>query len=75
MKKINKASIVYSSTRSTDKTLDEVLIEIENAGSRIESITSLGKIKNKKIKNKFSSSDIIIVIGGNGTMNRSIREV
>tara|TARA_B100000242_G_C43043702_1_gene487046 strand:+ start:750 stop:1604 length:855 start_codon:yes stop_codon:yes gene_type:complete len=75
MKKINKASIVYSSTRSTDKTLDEVLIEIENAGSRIESITSLGKIKNKKIKNKFSSSDLIIVIGGDGTMIGSIREL
>ena len=49
MKKIDNASIVYSSSRSTDKILDEVLIEIGDAGSRVECITSIGKIKNKKV--------------------------
>ncbi len=74
MKKINKISIVYSGTRSTDKMLSVVKKIIKDSGSEL--VTS-ANIKNldKVFKNKVIASDLILVLGGDGTMIGSIRSL
>ena len=74
MKKINKISIVFSGTRSTDKMLSVVKKIIKESSSELITSTNVKKL-NKVFKNKASSSDLILVLGGDGTMIGSIRSL
>ena len=74
MKKINKISIVYSGTRSTDKMLSVVKKIIKDSGSEVVTSANVKKL-NKVFKNKVASSDLILVLGGDGTMIGSIRSL
>ncbi len=74
MKKINKISIIYSGTRSTDKMLSVVKKIIKESSSELITSTNVKKL-NKVFKNKASSSDLILVLGGDGTMIGSIRSL
>ena len=53
MKKINKISIVYSGTRSTDKMLSVVKKIIKDSGSEVVTSANIKKL-NKVIKAKRS---------------------
>ena len=72
MKKIKKISIVYSGTRSTDKMLSVVKKIIKDSGSEV--VTQQHKEANKVFK-KVATSDLIFVLGGDGTMIGSIRSL
>jgi NAD+ kinase len=74
MKKINKISIVFSGTRSTDKMLSVVKKIIKDSGSELVASANIKKL-NKVFKNKASTSDLILVLGGDGTMIGSIRSL
>ncbi len=74
MKKINKISIVFSGTRSTDKMLSVVKKIIKDSGSELVASENIKKL-NKVFKNKVSTSDLILVLGGDGTMIGSIRSL
>jgi NAD+ kinase len=74
MKKINKISIVYSGTRSTDKMLSVVKKIIKDSGSEVVTSANVKKL-NKVFKNKVATSDLILVLGGDGTMIGSIRSL
>tara|TARA_Y100000591_G_scaffold205002_1_gene177510 strand:+ start:748 stop:1599 length:852 start_codon:yes stop_codon:yes gene_type:complete len=74
MKKINKISIVYSGTRSTDKMLSVVKKIIKDSGSELVSSANIKKL-DKVFKNKAATSDLILVLGGDGTMIGSIRSL
>ena len=74
MKKINKISIVYSGTKSTDKMLSVVKKIIKDSSSELIASTNVKKL-NKIYKNEASSSDLILVLGGDGTMIGSIRSL
>ncbi len=74
MKKINKISIVYSGTRSTDKMLSVVKKIIKDSGSEVVTSANIKKL-NKVFKNKVATSDLILVLGGDGTMIGSIRSL
>ena len=74
MKKINKISIVYSGTRSTDKMLSVVKKIIKDSGSEVVTSANVKRL-NKVFKNKVATSDLILVLGGDGTMIGSIRSL
>ena len=74
MKKIKKISIVYSGTRSTDKMLSVVKKIIKDSGSEVVTSANIKKL-NKVFKNKVATSDLILVLGGDGTMIGSIRSL
>ena len=74
MKKINKISIVYSGTRSTDKMLSIVKKIIKDSGSEVVTSGNIKKL-NKVFISKASTSDLILVLGGDGTMIGSIRSL
>lgn len=74
MKKINKISIVYSGTRSTDKMLSIVKKIIKDSGSEVVTSGNIKKL-NKVFMSKASTSDLILVLGGDGTMIGSIRSL
>ena len=74
MKKINKISIVYSATRKTEKPFFELKKKI------IESLilifilsTNIKEIKSEKKKSQ--KQILILVLGGDGTMIGSIRNL
>ena len=72
MKKINNISIIYSGTRKTDKVLASVEKVIESVGSNIICSLNVNSL-NEKNKEKISKSNLILVLGGDGTMIASIR--
>jgi|TARA_X000000950_G_scaffold259174_1_gene327345 NAD+ kinase len=74
MKKINNISIIYSGTRKTDKVLASVEKIIESIGSKIISSLNVNSL-NEKNKKKISKSNLILVLGGDGTMIASIRSL
>jgi NAD+ kinase len=74
MKKINKISIIYSGTRSTDKMLSVIKKIIKDSGSEVISSANIKKL-NKVFKKNASKSDLILVLGGDGTMIGSIRSL
>ena len=74
MKKINKISVILSGSRKTDEILSSVEKTIENSGASLVSSTNINSISGKSIK-KISESDLILVLGGDGTMIGSIRSL
>lgn len=74
MKKINKISLIFSGSRKTDKILSSVVETIENSGSSIVSSININTLNEKK-KKYISKSDLILVLGGDGTMIASIRNL
>ena len=74
MKKINKIAVIYSSTRKTDKALFRVNEIIESTNSQIILSTNIKKINSETIK-KASKTELILVLGGDGTMIGSIRSL
>ena len=74
MKKINKISVILSGSRKTDEILSSVKETIENSGASLISSTNINSISGKSIK-KISESDLILVLGGDGTMIGSIRSL
>ena len=74
MKKINNISIIYSGTRKTDKILASVEKIIESVGSNIICSLNVNSL-NERNKKKISKSNLILVLGGDGTMIASIRSL
>ncbi len=72
MKKIKKIAIVFSGTRKTDKVLSEAKEIITQANSELVCSVNVNKIRLAD-KNKISKADLILVLGGDGTMIGSIR--
>jgi NAD+ kinase len=74
MKKINKIVIVYSATRKTDKVLSKVKEIIESSNSEIILSSNINRLDSQSFK-KASKADLILVLGGDGTMIGSIRNL
>ncbi len=74
MKKINKISIIFSGSRKIDKILALVEKTVECSGSSIVSSININSLSSKK-KKSISKSDLILVLGGDGTMIASIRNL
>ena len=74
MKKISKIVIVYSATRKTDKVLSKVKEIIESSNSEIILSSNVNKFDSQSLK-KASKADLILVLGGDGTMIGSIRSL
>tara|TARA_B100000941_G_C28505664_1_gene557141 strand:+ start:580 stop:1434 length:855 start_codon:yes stop_codon:yes gene_type:complete len=75
LKSIQKVSIIYSTSRSTEKILADIEKLIVEASKNLLSVASLKEIDKKKSISTISKSDLILVIGGDGTMIGSIREL
>ena len=74
MKKINKIVIVYSATRKTDKVLSKVKEIIELSNTEIIHSSNINRLNSQSFK-KASKADLILVLGGDGTMIGSIRNL
>lgn len=74
MKKVNKLSVIYSGTRKTDKVLSSIKQIVESSGANIISTSNVNMLNSPDIK-KISKSDLILVLGGDGTMIASIRNL
>ncbi len=74
MKKINQIAIVYSSTKKTDKALKRVTEIIETSKCKILLSSNIKKL-NLGSSKKASKADLILVLGGDGTMIGSIRHL
>ena len=74
MKKINKIVIVYSATRKTDKVLSKVKEIIELSNTEIILSSNINRLDSQSFK-KASKADLILVLGGDGTMIGSIRNL
>tara|TARA_B100002019_G_C21246891_1_gene588855 strand:+ start:760 stop:1608 length:849 start_codon:yes stop_codon:yes gene_type:complete len=74
MKKIRKIAIVYSSTRKTDQALLRVNEIVESSNSEVILSTNIKKLNSGKLK-KASEAHLILVLGGDGTMIGSIRNL
>ncbi len=72
MKKIIKIAVVYSATRKTDKALSRVDRIVESSNSEIILLTNIKKLNSETFK-KASKADLILVLGGDGTMIGSMR--
>ncbi len=75
MKSIEKISIICSTSRSTEKILFDTENLIINAGKKLLVTSSIKELKKKKFISTISKSDLILVIGGDGTMIGSIRKL
>ena len=74
MKKISKIALVYSDTRKTDDALLKVNEIIETSNSSIIQSSNIKKI-NSLFYEKVSDAELILVLGGDGTMIGSIRSL
>ena len=74
MKQISKIAVVYSATRKTDKALASVEEIIELSDSDIIFSSNINKLNSQFLK-KASKADLILVLGGDGTMIGSIRNL
>ncbi len=74
MKKINNIAIIYSDTRKTDEALSIVTEIIESSKAKVIFSSSIKKI-DKSHSKKASKADLILVLGGDGTMIGSIRNL
>ncbi len=74
MKKISKIAVIYSATRKTDKALFRVNEIIESSNSQVILSINIKKINSETIK-KASKAELILVLGGDGTMIGSIRNL
>ncbi len=75
MKAIKNVSIIFSSSRSIDKVLEEVKQVLSSSGAEILEIISIKDLEKKKKFDELSKSELILVIGGDGTMIGSIRNL
>ena len=74
MKKIKRVSVIYSGTRQADKILSDLEEIIESSGSEL--ICSINiNLLDQKYKKRISKSELILVLGGDGTMIGSIRNL
>ena len=74
MKKISQIAIVYSSTRKTDEALDKVTKIIESSDCKVVLSSNIKRL-NLGSHKKASKADLILVLGGDGTMIGSIRNL
>ena len=74
MKKINKIAVIFSATRKTDKALIRVNEIVEASDSEVILSTNVRKLNSEIIK-KASKAELILVLGGDGTMIGSIRNL
>ena len=77
MKPIKKISIVTSTSlsRISEDIFSRTKKLVEGEKVKIEHVGSLNSVKKHTIKKKISKSDLILVIGGDGTMIGSIRNL
>ncbi len=75
MKSIKNVSIIYSTSRSTEKILADIESLILKANKNLLFVASIKEIHKKKSISTISKSDLILVIGGDGTMIGSIRNL
>tara|TARA_A100001035_G_C27770380_1_gene496003 strand:+ start:1156 stop:2010 length:855 start_codon:yes stop_codon:yes gene_type:complete len=75
LKSIKNVSIIYSTSRSTEKILADIESLILKANKNLLFVASIKEIHKKKSISTISKSDLILVIGGDGTMIGSIREL
>ena len=73
MKQISKI-VIYSATRKTDRALSKVNEIIKSLNSEIILSSNIKKLDSKAFK-KASKADLILVLGGDGTMIGSIRSL
>tara|TARA_Y100000591_G_scaffold219172_1_gene190636 strand:+ start:938 stop:1789 length:852 start_codon:yes stop_codon:yes gene_type:complete len=74
MKKITKIAVIYSGTRKTDNALLRVNEIIESSNSEVILSTNIKKLNSETIK-QASKAELILVLGGDGTMIGSIRNL
>jgi NAD+ kinase len=74
MKKITKIAVIYSATRKTDKALLRVNEIIETSNCEVILSTNIKKLNSETIK-RASKAELILVLGGDGTMIGSIRNL
>ena len=74
MKQISKIAVIYSATRKTDRALSKVNEIIKSLNSEIILSSNIKKLDSKAFK-KASKADLILVLGGDGTMIGSIRSL
>ena len=74
MKQISKIAVIYSATRKTDRALSKVNEIIKSLKSEIILSSNIKKLDSKAFK-KASKADLILVLGGDGTMIGSIRSL
>ena len=74
MKIINKIAIVYSATRKTDEALVKVGEIIDSLDAEVVFSSNIKKLNSIDLK-KISKADLILVLGGDGTMIGSMRNL
>tara|TARA_S200000501_G_scaffold369176_1_gene408179 strand:- start:432 stop:1283 length:852 start_codon:yes stop_codon:yes gene_type:complete len=74
MKKISKIALVYSDTRKTDSALEKVKQVIDSSDCQIVHSANIKKLKYLDSK-KIQKVELILVLGGDGTMIGSIRHL
>ena len=74
MKKIKSIAILFSATRKTDEALIKVEKIIDSSDSQIIFSSNIKKIQAVDLR-KISKADLILVLGGDGTMIGSIRSL
>ena len=74
MKQISKIAVIYSATRKTDRALSKVNEILKSLNSEIILSSNIKKLDSKAFK-KASKADLILVLGGDGTMIGSIRSL
>tara|TARA_X000000950_G_scaffold286424_1_gene395276 strand:+ start:86 stop:937 length:852 start_codon:yes stop_codon:yes gene_type:complete len=74
MKKIKKISVIFSGSRKTDEILNSVEKIIKKSGVALICSLNINSL-NSRNKKKISESDLILVLGGDGTMIASIRSL
>ncbi len=72
---MKKVSIIYSTSREIKKTLQDTYDIISDAKIKVIESYSIEKLEKVKDKKTLSKSDLILVIGGDGTMIGSIRKL
>ena len=75
LRNLKNISIIFSSSRATKEVLNKTFEVIDQSGSNICACLPVNKLATKLAKEKISKSDLILVIGGDGTMIGSIREL
>ena len=74
MKKISKIALIYSDTRKTDSALEKVKQVIDSSDCQIVHSANIKKLKYLESK-KIQKVELILVLGGDGTMIGSIRHL
>ena len=75
MQAIKTVSIIYSTSREIKKTLNDANAIISDLKIKVIESFSIEKLEKLRNKKSLSKSDLILVIGGDGTMIGSIRKL